>query len=261
MRRARYEIPYEIEYIPSDKLEVLRNEYQKPLNKKRVALIAAHFDERIANEPKVNYRDGHYYVFNGQHTYAARVLLNGGKPLLIRCKVYRNLTKEQEAILFAEQTGFAAMPTPANRLRARLYAGVEEAVAFKKATEQAGFILDLDDSRSNNHIHCINTCLREYRRVGPETYSNALGVIYSAWGGAQDSLLCSIIIGVSEFMKCYAGEFNTQRLISLLSRTDPRELHQKMQSDFKHPGWKKNVFQIYNVYNDGCGGAVLPMKF
>ena len=43
-------------------------------------------DERIANEPKVSYRGGRYYVFDGQHTIAARKLLNGGKDLPIAAR-------------------------------------------------------------------------------------------------------------------------------------------------------------------------------
>ena len=62
--------------INSKFLEVPRSYYQRHLNASRVKRIAAEFDERIANAPKVSYRDGHYYVFDGQHTIAARKLLN-----------------------------------------------------------------------------------------------------------------------------------------------------------------------------------------
>ena len=79
-------LQYSVEMIDSSHLEVLRDEYQKPLNKRRVAQIVADFDEKIANEPKVSYRDGRFFVFDGQHTVASRERLNGG-PLKIACKV------------------------------------------------------------------------------------------------------------------------------------------------------------------------------
>lgn len=41
-----------------------------------------------ANEPKVSFRNGRYYVTDGQHTIEARILRNGGKDLPILCKVY-----------------------------------------------------------------------------------------------------------------------------------------------------------------------------
>jgi hypothetical protein len=251
---------YRMEMIDSAKLEVLRDDYQKQLNKKRVAQIVTDFDERIANEPKVSYRDGHYYVFDGQHSVSSRILLNGGH-LPILCKVYRGLTEEDEALLFAEQTGHASMPTPADKLRARLFANEKEAVAFKQATESAGFILDLDGSNSDYHIRCINTALRMYRRVQPECYKEALGIIALSWNGARDSLLNEVIIAVSEFAYKYRGRYNSRILIDLLSKTNPREISQRIQADFKHPGYKKYLYPIYQLYNDNCGGAKLPLEF
>ena len=77
------EKPYKEMYIRSDLLEIPRNTYQRRLNPQRTKRIANAFDERIANEPKVSLRNGRYYVFDGQHTIAARVERNGGKPLPI----------------------------------------------------------------------------------------------------------------------------------------------------------------------------------
>ena len=45
--------------INSKFLEVPRSYYQRHLNANRVKRIAAEFDERIANAPKVSYRNGH----------------------------------------------------------------------------------------------------------------------------------------------------------------------------------------------------------
>ena len=81
--------------INSKFLEVPRSYYQRNLNANRVKRIAAEFDERIANAPKVSYRDGHYYVFDGQHTIAARKLLNNNCDLNIVCKVYSGLTERR----------------------------------------------------------------------------------------------------------------------------------------------------------------------
>ena len=261
MKKVNNGMNYELVLIDSRKLEVLRDQYQKPLNKKRVAQIVANFDENIANEPKVNFRDGHYFVFDGQHTVAARVLRNGGKPLKIKCKVYRDLTKEQEAILFVQQNGFAATPTPANKLRALLYAGDKEAIALNDATRSVGFILDLDGSLSKNHILCINTCMKLFRRAGVEVYTDALGIIYSAWKGCPESLHAEIIRAVTEFAKLYKGQYNTTRLVTLLSRVNPKFISRKIKTDFERPGKKKYIYPIYAIYNNSECGATLPLKF
>ena len=61
------ECNFEVRYVDS----VLLNpcaEYQRLLRMGKVARIAANFSEYIANEPKVSYRDGRYFVFDGQNT-------------------------------------------------------------------------------------------------------------------------------------------------------------------------------------------------
>ena len=44
-------------------------------------------------------------MIDGQHTIVGLKTLNGGKDLFIVCRVYTGLTKEEEALVFAEQTG------------------------------------------------------------------------------------------------------------------------------------------------------------
>ena len=56
--------------ISSALMEVPREAYQRNFNVNRAKKIAEEFDERIANEPKVSFRDGRYFVFDGQHTVA-----------------------------------------------------------------------------------------------------------------------------------------------------------------------------------------------
>ena len=69
--------PYEEKVINSAFLEIPA-EYQRKLNIPNVEKMSAEFTELIANPPKVSYRDGHYYVFDGQHTLVTRKSMNGG---------------------------------------------------------------------------------------------------------------------------------------------------------------------------------------
>lgn len=94
--------PYQMRVIHSSKLIYPREIYQRGVQRKRVELIAADFNEYVANEPKISFRNGKYYVVDGQHTIEARILRNGGRALPILCKVYTGMTMQQEALLFAE---------------------------------------------------------------------------------------------------------------------------------------------------------------
>lgn len=111
---------YKMMVIDTSEIEVPREKYQRDFNDPRTKRIVKDFDERIANEPKLSFRDNKYYVFDGQHTIAARKLINGGHNLPVLCKVYFGMTAEKEALLFAKQTGESAPVTARARIRAEV---------------------------------------------------------------------------------------------------------------------------------------------
>ena len=182
-------------YINSSELLIPRDLYQRSLNNGRVRQIAAQFDERVTNEPKVSARDGGFYVFDGQHTVAARILRNDGEDLPVLCKVYTGLTAQDEALLFAQQTGFAAKVYPGAKIRALVFAGEEAATSFVKATESAGLRLSFNQTRGNNRIGCVSAAYRQFQNYGGEIYAEALAVIAAAWKGHKDSLRTESIQG------------------------------------------------------------------
>lgn len=245
--------------INSAELVIPRNLYQRTLNNNRVRQIAAEFDERVANEPKVSARDGRFFVFDGQHTIAARKMLNGGHDLPILCKVYSGLTSEKEALLFAQQTGFAARVYPGAKVRALVFAGDPNAVAFMEATKSAGFTPSFNQSRGKNRIGCVATAYDEFRNVGAEIYTEALRIIAAAWNGHRDSLRAETIQGVTEFVKLYHNEYEPKRLASRCRRVDPLHICRsaKAAGDFLP---QKYVFEVWKIYNGSGKTNALPLK-
>lgn len=253
-------LPYEEITLSTKVLEVPRKTYQRPLNAARVRDIAYGFDEHIANEPKVSFRDGHYYVFDGQHTIAARIFLNGGQHLLIRCKVYYDLTERDEALLFAQQTGVSAKLTAGAEMRANIFGGEPEATAFLLATEAAGVRLDYSQSHRSGHISCIKTALSEYRRVGAELYTEALKIIVEVWNGDPDSLRAEIVQGMTRFVELYHDEYNRKRLISRLRKVNPIVIYREGRAIGNMPSYKKYLYQILSVYNGFSRKNALELK-
>lgn len=162
-------------------------EYQRMLRMEKVSQIAENFSEYIANEPKVSYRDGRFYVFDGQNTVEARRTCNGGKDVTIRCKVFYGLTKEDEATLFAIQTGNATCLTAGERLRANLVAENPDALYFVGITSNAGVEFAYDGIRAPWKIYCIETAYELYKQYGCERYVEMLHIINEAWKGNVDS--------------------------------------------------------------------------
>ena len=119
-----------------------------------------------ANEPKVSFRNGRYYVTDGQHTIEARILRNGGKDLPILCKIYTGLTMQQEALFFAEQNGHAAPLTAGIKLRAKVVGEDAPSVAFLAATNRVGLDFNYDSLQlSDYRISCVGTALKLYNQI------------------------------------------------------------------------------------------------
>lgn len=136
--------PYQLSVIHSSKLIYPREIYQRGVERKRVELIARDFNEYIVSEPKVSFRNGRYYVMDGQHTIEGCILLNGGEDRPILCKVYTGLTMEQETLLFAEQNGHAAPLSAGIKLRTKVVGGDAPSKAFVAATNRVGLSLNYD---------------------------------------------------------------------------------------------------------------------
>jgi hypothetical protein len=92
----------------------------------------------------------------------ARRACNDGKDLPIRCKVFLGLSKEDEATLFALQTGISTCLTAGERLRANLVARNPDAIHFVRATVDTGVEFAYDGIRASWKIYCIETAYPQY---------------------------------------------------------------------------------------------------
>ena len=188
--------PYQLMVIHSSKLVYPRELYQRGVERKRVELIAAHFNEYVANEPKVSFRNGQFIVTDGQHTIEGRILRNGGKDLPILCKVYTGMTVEQEALLFAEQNGFSAPLTAGIKLRAKVVGGDAISKAFLAATNRVGLSLNYDSQQLTDYrIGCVGTAFRLYKQMGEPLYCETMRLIVAAWEGKPDSFRAPVLKG------------------------------------------------------------------
>lgn len=234
-------------------------EYQRMLRMEKVSQIAENFSEYIANEPKVSFRDGRFYIFDGQNTVEARRTCNGGMELPIRCKVFYGLAKEDEATLFAIQTGNATCLTAGERLRANLVAENPDAIYFVGITSNAGVEFAYDGIRAPWKIYCIETAYELYKQYGCECYVEMLRIINEAWKGNVDAYLAGVIRGVARFISVYEGEYSRERLVQQLARTHPKTITQLAQKDTGSSA-NRHMRQILRIYNGASREMSLPLK-
>ena len=230
--------------------------YQRKIKPAQVGKAVRTYNPNIERKPRLSYRDGKYWVFDGQHTIIMRETLNGG-PLDLECEVFFGMTQYDEKELFKLQTGASSRPTESDKVRADYNAGDEYAVEMVKAIEDAGLSLVFNNSNCANRIVCVNTVTKAYHGLPYEKFCRMFKVIKTAWSGQPDSLCNQIIGGMAKFYKTY-DNINDKDLAFKLSREDPI----KIVREGKGMGGGNTTIAriILRIYNKNRSTGRIPDK-
>lgn len=261
MNTTENRLMYNLEEIDSSKIITPVSLYQRATDIKRVNEIAKNFDERIANEPKVSFRDGKYFVFDGQHTLLARVKRNKGNHLPVLCKVYFDLSAEEEAKLFAAQTGISSRLKSGERLRAKAFSNDKVSLDFIEANESLGINVSLSNSKGEYRIRCVSAAFKEFQKVGTENYCEAMKIICEAWDGKPSSFYVPVIVGICRFVNLYEGYYKHDKLVRDLMGVEPKTFIKEAESGEDLIGVNCYVNWLYKRYNSTTTGKKLPKKF
>ena len=220
--------------------------YQRKLDPRRVERIIREFDGDIFNEPKVSYRDGVYWVFDGQHSLAVWMKVYGDdKPIL--CKVFKGMTWLDECEAFRKQNGIDKDPTTTDDLRAAYNAKVPEIVDMVDKTRMCGFVVDFVESKTPTRIVALSALHRAYRTLGSDQFLEMMTVIKDSWYGDMDAVSAPILTGMTTFFKAYGGNFDPEALANSLKRITPAEIIRNGKS-YRN---RKNTYsrEIVKQYN------------
>ena len=221
--------------------------YQRELDGKRAGKIAAEFNGDLFNEPKVSYRDGAYWCFNGQHSIAAWKIYHNNEDKPVMCKVFRGMTWLDECEAFVAQNGLSKDPTTNQKLRAAYNSKNPDVIQMVELAKQAGFIVDFNLGQIRNRICCTSTLFKAFKKLGPEAYLEMLTVIQGAWKGEIESTSNQIISGMTTFYDRYYGNFKMEDLIKNLSRITPVEIirNGKNYTTVRN-GYTREIVKCYN---------------
>ena len=165
--------------LPLEALYVDRR-FQRPLNERRAAKIAAEFDPSLLGVLHVNARRkgaaAAYSVFDGQHRLAAlRMLGQYEAP----CLVHR-LSFEDEALAFVRTQTERKPVRPVDRHRAAVAAKDHRAIVVDAVIREAGFVpTDAQQFAAIAALTAVNTT---FNRFGAERLAETLQMIATIWG-------------------------------------------------------------------------------
>ena len=223
--------------------------YQRPLEQRRVDQISKEWSGDLMNEPKVSYRDGTYWVFNGQHTTAAWRKIHNGKDEPIYCKVYKGMTWLEECDAFIKQNGISKDPTSNEKLRALYNSKEPDVVDMVQKAELCGFVVDFIQSKTPTRIVATSALFRAYKSLPPEAYLDMMTTIKEAWFGDSDAVSAQIITGMCGFYKAYWGHFKHEDLVKSLKRKAPsRIIRNGMQLKRRTNTYAREILDAYNTH-------------
>lgn len=209
--------------INSSQLKSKQN-YQRNINTTFVQKIVSEFDPNKVDPVHVSYRDGKYYIIDGQHTVAALEIANGNKPVDVICIVHKGMTYTDEANYYVEQYEKKHRHTYTEMTMARYEAGDKLACEIASKVKNVGGKLPYDKSaKTGMKIGAVKKVTTLYQKDSNNTVL-AIKCLVEAYKGRETSIPAEIIAGTMEFLRLYDNQVLTSRLVEALSKYTPQLL-------------------------------------
>lgn len=238
--------------------------YQRPVNPKEVDRLIREWDERLLDPVIVSFRDGKFYVVDGQHRISAMRQMNGGGGVMVNCKVYSGLTYEQEAALCYKLDKAKKRLSLSQATNALVESGMDaETTEIRQLVENCGFVWALGKSRGKTgEIVTTRALVNAYRLLGGAAFVRMMNLLWDTWQGDPRSLTASILSGMALFVKTYETELNDRTFVSRLSQADPDEINRRGRADFSTSNVALRYARVLlEKYNGQRGGRKLPYRF
>ncbi len=238
--------------------------YQRPVNQKEVDRLIREWDERLLDPIIVSFRDGKFYVVDGQHRISAMRKMNHGNGVMVNCKVYSGLTYEQEAALCYKLDKAKKRLSLSQSTNALAESGTDpETTEIRNLVENSGFVWALGKSKGKTgEIVTTRALVNAYRLLGGAAFTRMLHLLWDAWQGDPRSLTAAVLSGMALFVKTYETEMNDRTFTARLSQTDPDEINRRGRADFSTNNIALRFARvILEKYNGQRGGKKLPYRF
>lgn len=233
--------------------------YQRQVSA-RVKRIASEYDENKLGVIVVSQReDGTYWVIDGQHRVQATLQKKGENATLLAL-VYYGMTPKDEAVMFATQHDNVKAPTKGEFFKAQMFAGNEDVIRFKDATEAEGLECDFSDGhKRDGALICYAAAFNIFMSRGEVRYRKVLSVLVDAWGGDGDSVTANFVKGMDIFLNVYENDVSTKKLVDSLKKVSPAQIERESKM-IQEGGAKRYARQFLRVYNKRRGTRKLEDK-
>lgn len=230
--------------IPFNQLS--KDKYQTPLNRRIIKRIKEDYHEDMVQPAIVSFRNGKYWIVDGQHRSQAKYELHNNDPNTpILCDVRTGLTYEQEADLFSRLNTGSRIIVKTDFIRAQIEAKDPVALDFRDTVESCGYVMYINTS---NTLDAISTAWRIYnKKDGKETLTKILTLTNMCWPSNRQGVHSIMLNGLALFLKHHGSEFKTEQFVKQLSGAEPKTLLSDARTFYKNMD-SKQFTQPYCMY-------------
>ena len=239
--------------------------YQRPVEMADVDSLIAKWKNHLITPIVVSFRDGNFYVVDGQHRIAAMRKMAGGGDVTVPCIIYTGLTYEQEAELYYLLDASKGKLRLSHETKDLLESGSDaEIIDIKQRVEDAGFIWALDKASTVPfEIVAVRAVINAYHLLGGATFSRMLVLMAGTWHGTPTSLKACMFSGMALFLKTYETELSDHAFIKRMSAVDPEEIIRRGKADFSTNKaalrFARVILEKFNGHQRG--GYKLPYRY
>lgn len=226
--------------------------YQRDISEAKIRRALRNYNENIDNPIKVSYRDGHYYIWDGQHTKELKLRRNKGKDLPVRCMVYEGMTYDDEAYMFILQNGTESKPSAREIMKANWQIGSEPEQTIKGCVDSLNITFDFTRGSSRNKIVCYSAIKDIFTKYGYDVLYNALLLDIDCFNRDDVSFSKEIIYGMAIVYNTFKNDTNFDRslFIRKVGSKIPKQIINQGK-EIRYGGMKRFAIILCNIYNTG----------
>lgn len=236
----------EIMYINTSKL-TSKVVFQREVRSARVQKLVKTWNPAKCKPLQVAEVDGKYIVWDGQHTMAAAIMLNGGRDLDMPCFVTK-MTYEEAARLVATQYDNEVRLSTYETFVALVENKDPAALSILKAVEDLG--LHISGHKSANNITCIAT-LKRIHNEGFDVLSRVLYIAASSWEGTSDRFRKEVLEGIWKVVHAFGDSFRDADMVAKLRQYSVNYFIAESRSSQSRSPAMNVAEAIIGVYNKG----------
>lgn len=225
-----------------------KQDYQRKISMGFVEKTIAEFDPNKVEPVHVSYRDGKYYVMDGQHTILICEGVNGGNPVDMQCIVHKGMNYLSEAEWTVTQYEKTHKHNYGELTVAAFEAGRKLPCELALEVSRVGGRLPYDKKTTTGmRINAVKKVQTLFKKDASDTIL-AIKCLVEAYNGRESSLQGDIIAGTTEFLKLYGNNIVTSRLVNALAKYTPQTLTNTAKNlKMSYPiNWTETLRDKYN---------------